>query len=125
MTKEEILAGLKQAIERGESLEQAKQSFINAGYNPRDVEEAAASFEGVLTEYPKPAFHHQTPLSRQQPAKQTDYQINQSSQSKNQKNPRKIVLILLIILIIFLVSLFAILGFFLREKIISFIENLF
>lgn len=36
----EITGGLKNAIERGESIEKAKQSFINSGYNPEEVEQA-------------------------------------------------------------------------------------
>lgn len=39
--KEEIIGGLKNALERGSSLDSAAQSFINAGYNPSDVNEAA------------------------------------------------------------------------------------
>jgi hypothetical protein len=37
----ELLAGLKIAMEGGSDLESAKRSFINAGYNPAEVEEAA------------------------------------------------------------------------------------
>jgi hypothetical protein len=39
--KDEIIAGLKNAIERGESFEKAVQSFINAGYDSAEVREAA------------------------------------------------------------------------------------
>lgn len=40
--KEDILiGGLKNALERGESIEKAKQSFINAGYKPEEVTAAA------------------------------------------------------------------------------------
>ena len=39
--KEEILSGLKNAIERGSSLESAMRSFINAGYSEVDVKDAA------------------------------------------------------------------------------------
>ncbi len=39
--REEIVAGLKNAMARGTSLEQAVQSFINAGYNSSEVSEAA------------------------------------------------------------------------------------
>ena len=53
MTKEEVAAGLKNAIEKGESLEKAKQSFINAGYNISEVQSAAEMLGGVLTEYPE------------------------------------------------------------------------
>ena len=41
MPKEEIIGGLKNALERGETLERAKSTFINAGYNKDEVEEAA------------------------------------------------------------------------------------
>jgi len=39
--REDIVAGLKNAFERGESMEKAVQAFINAGYNKNEVEEAA------------------------------------------------------------------------------------
>ena len=39
--KDEIQSGLKNAIERGSTLEAAIQTFINAGYNPVEVREAA------------------------------------------------------------------------------------
>src|SRR3989344_1679649 len=38
--KGELVSGLKNAIERGDSMEKAAQSFINAGYNPQEVREA-------------------------------------------------------------------------------------
>lgn len=43
MVSEEIIGGLKNAMEHGYSIEQAIQSFINAGYSSQDVQEAAAS----------------------------------------------------------------------------------
>ncbi|HLC31648.1 MAG TPA: hypothetical protein VJK51_03195 [Candidatus Nanoarchaeia archaeon] len=49
--KEEIIAGIQNAIERGASLEQATQSFINAGYNPMEVKEAATSFTAGASEF--------------------------------------------------------------------------
>lgn len=39
--KEEIAGGLRNAVERGSSLEAAKRSMINAGYSQSEVEEAA------------------------------------------------------------------------------------
>lgn len=38
--REEILAGLRNAVARGQTPEQAAQSFINAGYNPQEVKAA-------------------------------------------------------------------------------------
>jgi len=50
MTKEELVGGLKNAIERGSSLEKAIQSFISAGYNPNEVRAAAQDVgKGVTT----------------------------------------------------------------------------
>ena len=46
--RDEIAAGLKNAIERGYSLDSAARSFINAGYNPAEVKAAAESLtQGV------------------------------------------------------------------------------
>lgn len=41
MVNEDIITSLKNAIERGESLETAKSIAINSGYNSREVEEAS------------------------------------------------------------------------------------
>lgn len=38
--REEIASGMKNALDRGQSLEQAAQSFVNAGYNPQEVKAA-------------------------------------------------------------------------------------
>mgnify|MGYP001579571478 CR=1 FL=1 len=43
LSKDEIAAGIRNAMERGSSVEDAIQSFINAGYNPNEVEEAASA----------------------------------------------------------------------------------
>ena len=39
--REEIIGGIKNAMERGDSFEKAVQSFVNAGYNPGEVRAAA------------------------------------------------------------------------------------
>ena len=39
--KEILIGGIKNALERGETMEKAKRSFINAGYKPEEVEMAA------------------------------------------------------------------------------------
>lgn len=46
--KDEIISGIQNAMLRGESLEKAAQSFINAGYNPQEVRAAVSALsEGV------------------------------------------------------------------------------
>jgi len=49
MAGEEIIGGLKNALERGESLDSAKITFINAGYKKEDVEEAAKQIDANAT----------------------------------------------------------------------------
>ncbi len=57
--KEEIIGGLRNALDRGESIEKAMQSFINAGYSAAEVREAAGminpSATSVLYGQPSPA----------------------------------------------------------------------
>ena len=45
--REDILGGLKNALERGETIEEAKETFISAGYSKAEIEEAAASLEKI------------------------------------------------------------------------------
>lgn len=47
MVKQDILQGLKLALEKGESLEQAMMSFYLAGYLKKDIEEAAREVNGM------------------------------------------------------------------------------
>ena len=57
--REEILAGIKNAMDRGSTLEQAMQSFINAGYNPAEVHAVGKEFStgasGIIYQKPEPA----------------------------------------------------------------------
>ena len=39
--RDDIVGGLRNALDRGETLEQATQTFVNAGYNSTEVQEAA------------------------------------------------------------------------------------
>lgn len=45
MVNREILGGLKLAVERGENLTAAMNSFLNAGYKKAEIEEAARNFK--------------------------------------------------------------------------------
>lgn len=54
---DEIKTGLKNAMERGQSLEEAKQSLVNAGYNGNDIDAAAnslnmGSVSGIINQKP-------------------------------------------------------------------------
>lgn len=45
--KDELIVGIKNAIERGYTVDQAVASLINAGYNPNEVRDAAGVFSGA------------------------------------------------------------------------------
>ena len=106
--KDEILAGLRNAMERGQSLETATQSFINAGYNPQEVREAARSLSGGVSEiiYPNSAGEdagkRETP-DRQMLPRENPYFMNKR---RNGNGSRILVIGLIIIsLLVFLGAL--------------------
>jgi hypothetical protein len=43
------VGGLTNALERGSTLQKAKQSFINAGYKPEDIEAASKKVSGITS----------------------------------------------------------------------------
>jgi len=47
---DEIISGLRNALERGESLDKAAQSFLNAGYNPNEVKESVTAITQGATD---------------------------------------------------------------------------
>ena len=51
MVREDLVGGLRSAMEHGESLQQAMQAFYNTGYNKQDIQEAARylSSQGLPT----------------------------------------------------------------------------
>jgi len=56
MPNQEIVTGLKNAIDHGDSLQNAMQIMMNSGYNPAEVQEASKFFgAGIIGAYqPKP-----------------------------------------------------------------------
>lgn len=81
MPKQDIVAGLKNALEHGSSPEQAKQSFINAGYSREEIEEAAQFIHSGSVpaigeaEIPPPAQKSIQPAPGQ-PAKESFFKRN-------------------------------------------------
>ncbi|MCK5320982.1 hypothetical protein KAJ38_00205 [Candidatus Pacearchaeota archaeon] len=112
----ELVGGLKNAFERGESFAKAKQSFINAGYKPSAVDNAAQEMRKLLYSTKQqsvtPAETKSTP-----PIKTTTPKIKQLpkaskiSSTKKKEMPKALVILLIIILIAILVGA-AVLGLF-------------
>jgi hypothetical protein len=66
MVVEDIITSLKNAVEHGDSLENAMQLAINSGYNARDVQEAAQYVSGSSANYlqPKPSEQLSMPAQK-------------------------------------------------------------
>jgi hypothetical protein len=65
----EIVSGLKNAIDRGYSLDLAVQSFVNAGYNKQDVIDSARVLGGTFLEVPVRPLPQPVQPPRVQPPK--------------------------------------------------------
>jgi len=60
---DEIISGLRNALERGESIDRAARSFLNAGYNPNEVKESVnAITQGATDITIQPAPQHTTQI---------------------------------------------------------------
>ena len=148
MVVEDISEGLKMAVSKGETLQQAMQSFYNAGYKKEDIESAARLMtlnvmqpaqpqEGTVPQkqpiLPKQkpfkpvqkVSSYEKPLPQQQsPSPPKPAQIVSSyGQSQKQKNPKKIMIILVIILLIVFGGTIGGILFF-KETLIEFFNSL-
>ncbi len=84
MVREDIVGGLKVALSKGATLQQAMQSFYNAGYNKEEIEDAARY---VMTNQ-----QNIVPIQQIQPTRPIQ-QIQQPAQipsSQIQKTPQQI-----------------------------------
>ena len=53
MVKEEIVEGLRAALNKGQSIKRAMMSFYNAGFNKQDIEEAAKALAAGINQQQK------------------------------------------------------------------------
>ena len=82
MVREEIVAGLRQAISKGESLEKAMISFYNAGYTKEDIEEAARFLQAQILQ----AQQLQQALASQQQPKKLQKSSSKPSKQQSQQS---------------------------------------
>ena len=142
----EIIGGLKQAVAKGESLQQAMMSFINSGYPQHEVQESARQMQ-----MQQPVQNQPQQIQKQIPPKsKIEFKPGETKQRVSEYGkeiPKKIelkkpvvkqkvsdygvqkpkgkgIIILLVALIIFLLGgLFTIFLF--RPEIINFLNGLF
>ena len=105
-----LSGGLKNALDRGESLEKAKQSFLNAGYKSEEIEDAVQKMPKVspikkqISTIPEASSEPQKIAIKTKPLP-----INLPKQEK--KLSKKVIIILVFISILIIVGA-AILGIF-------------
>lgn len=109
--REDIYGGIKNALERGYSIEQAVKSFTNAGYKEAEVREAARALENTSLAI----------SAGKTDSLESTYLLSENSdtqaQDKTQKKGSKRAIIILVITLIILVAALA--GIFLFQSEIS------
>lgn len=119
MVRQDIVAGLKLAIEKGESLMQAMITFYNSGYKKEEIEEAAQVVQQGQTQTPQqlnqqnqqPTQVNETP-TKQTIAPQKVLPVNNTQNISSygvKKNSKTTIIVLgaiLAFLLILLASLF-------------------
>lgn len=113
MVREDIVAGLKGAIERGYPPEKAKESFISAGYNKEEVEESFNSLHSSSVSVPE---------ETQMPKLAAAVQPKKTFWEEQKKEPKKIKsnfkMIILVTILAVLVGVL-ILTFLFKDKILG------
>ncbi len=118
--RDEIEAGLKNAVERGEKLEDAMASFINAGYNPAEVRQAASSLtHGAVSIMSATHFNFPKQESPEEPPSTPPQEIKPSQYSLPKKSSKKTILLIILIIILILLIAGIITSIFFSDKILS------
>ncbi len=116
MVREDIVAGLRNAVEKGEPLEEAKQSFISAGYSKADVEEASSSIQSSSVLFAGRGENSPQLKIQTQTAQQLETIKEEKPIPNKSKSNFKIILLILILL--FLIGIL-ILTIIFKDKIIA------
>jgi hypothetical protein len=131
MVNTEILGGIQLALSKGETLQQAMQSFYNAGYKKEEIEEAARMTLPNQTQPVQQAQPTQTgkKITPPKPTKQVSNYASPPTKQKPkvipkasnyEKKPSKgkgAIIALIIILVLLLLGLAAVIIF--RENIVN------
>jgi hypothetical protein len=117
--KTELIGGLRNALERGETIDKAKKSFENAGYEKAEIEDALSKMQVPGQEAATSAPSSGVPT--QNPAQGQTQPIIKRQQTKvlpTQKRPKlkkhlpKILIIIMVIIAIGILAAAIALGFF-------------
>ena len=105
----ELTGGLKNALERGDSLERAKQSFINSGYKLEEVEQAARELNSIALPIHQNQNNKMPELQKKTSLKKLPQAIQSISTKENKKSSLgTIILIISSVLILISAALLGI-----------------
>jgi hypothetical protein len=120
--KQEITAGLKQAVEKGYNIETVKRSFINAGYSKEDVEDSSRVLLGYASTLPPlPTAHLPTTPIMQKPL--PPMPLRQPTMPPKQNHRMTAFVIILIVVLVFLLGVL-IASIFWKEKVIEVLSSM-
>ena len=116
---EEITGGLNTAIAHGVSLEEAAQSFINAGYNAAEVREAQTVLGRGFAPLPKTATAEPKPAASASPvsfASSTPMvsQPTETKQETRQASKKTIILLVVLALLVLIAGIASVLMLYLK-----------
>ncbi|MBS3073059.1 hypothetical protein J4477_04455 [Candidatus Pacearchaeota archaeon] len=89
MVRADIAVSIKNAVERGYSIEQAKQSLVNSGYSIKEVDEAINYLTSGVGEIEMPNQANYSP--EQKTSEQQNLQQTSNQQIKNQMSQSRAV----------------------------------
>ncbi len=136
---EEVLGGLKSALERGESLKRAMMTLFNSGYKRGEIEEAAAILTEPNIESPSKqpmnavsknvivkTFEKEMPKPIAQPAiSEGDSQSIQKASRYGEKNPKNNAIAFVLVSLLIFFSGLLITIFFFKQDLINFFSSIF
>ena len=119
MARQDIVSGLRNAVERGYSIDVAISSFVNSGYKKDEVTEAAAYLGAVPAIVLQKAITPQIPAMptaiQETPTETISQQAIEAVQQKQKKSRKGIILVVALgIILLALVGVLAYLIFFKR-----------
>ena len=117
MARQDIVSGLRNAVERGYSIDVAISSFVNSGYKKDEVTEAAAYLGAVPAIVLQKAITPQIPAMptaiQETPTETISQQAIEAVQQKQKKSRKGIILVVALgIILLALVGVLAYLIFF-------------
>jgi len=112
---EEILSGLRISLEGGYTLDSAVQSFLNAGYNPAEVHEAAAMLSKPLSS----SLTQPSPQIPVQPLPKMPQVSELTQETKPTASPKMKLLLIIAIIIILLIIAGTIITLLFKDQIIN------